>query len=480
MEIVDLYLRKSNKDARRSVERQLADLTEDATGVDLAVGRVFVDPDLSASRFARKGRPDFAQLLEHIRAGQCQVVGLAEASRGSRTLTEWSAFLDLCRSVDAKIWVQTHGRVYDLRRRRDWRALADEGLDAADESEKISERVLSGKRQAAVKGRPSGRPLYGYLRHYDSSGKLTHVTPHPDQAPVVVELVERVAAGEPLRSIARDMNARGLFTPTGRPWLGYHVRQTVMKPAYVAQRVHQGEVIGPADWPPLVDEQLWRRACAVLNQPGRLTHTRGTELAHWLANAITCGRCGTPLSYNTGGRWTRPNYLCHGCGRNAAAAPTLELVVEQALLARLARKDGRAAFRPARDVSTALRRLEAAKDQLRADADDNDRAYRMGEISARLAGLRESELTAQLRRVDAELARLTMPVELADLADVDIAAVWQDLGPDRRRAVARRLADLVLDPAPGRGPTFDPHRLDRSRWANDAQTWGELARHPLT
>ena len=45
---VDLYLRKSTKDEGRSVERQLAELTDAAQREDLQIGRVFVDPDFSA------------------------------------------------------------------------------------------------------------------------------------------------------------------------------------------------------------------------------------------------------------------------------------------------------------------------------------------------------------------------------------------------------------------------------------------------
>jgi site-specific DNA recombinase len=169
-ETVDLYLRKSTVDNGRSVAGQHDQLKAGARDEGLMVGRVFTDPDLSASRFARKPRPDYAELLVHIRDGSCRVLGLWESSRGSRDLGEWVALLDLCRAKGTRIWVFTHRRVYDLSRRRDWRTLAEEGIDSADESEKIAERTQRGKRMAAAAGRPAGRLVYGFVREYDERG----------------------------------------------------------------------------------------------------------------------------------------------------------------------------------------------------------------------------------------------------------------------------------------------------------------------
>jgi site-specific DNA recombinase len=249
-DIADLYLRKSNKDGGRSVERQLDEMTGAVGDEGLTVGRVFVDPDLSASRFARRGRPDYAALLEHIRSGNCHVLGLLEASRGSRTLTEWSQFLDLCRAEKVKIWIATHERIYDLSRRRDWKALADEGVLAANESEQLSERVLSGKRKAARAGTPAGRLQYGFTRIYNAKGEFVEQVADPVEGPIVAEMVRRIAAGDTLFQIARDLNERGVTMSGGSPWRGALVRQLVLRPAYAGRRVHHGEDVGPARWSP--------------------------------------------------------------------------------------------------------------------------------------------------------------------------------------------------------------------------------------
>ncbi|MEE3918773.1 recombinase family protein [Micromonospora sp. BRA006-A] len=101
---------------------------------DLRIGRVFADPDFSASRFAKRARPDFAALLEHIRSGACQVLGLFEGSRGSRKLGEWVALIDECRDRRIRIWIWTDERIYRPWRTNDYDTLARVGVQSATES----------------------------------------------------------------------------------------------------------------------------------------------------------------------------------------------------------------------------------------------------------------------------------------------------------------------------------------------------------
>jgi hypothetical protein len=69
------------------------------------------------------------------------VVVLWESSRGGRELEEWAAFLNACRRTGTGIYITTHGRLYDMANGRDWRSLAEDGVDSAYESEKTSVRI---------------------------------------------------------------------------------------------------------------------------------------------------------------------------------------------------------------------------------------------------------------------------------------------------------------------------------------------------
>lgn len=466
MDVVDLYLRKSNQDGGRSAARQETDLTAEATEAGLSIGRTFVDPDLSASRFAKKARPDYAALLDHIRSGRCTTVGIVEASRGSRSLTEWSAFLDLCRAQKVKIWVQTHDRIYDLSRRRDWRALADEGLDAADESEKISERTLSGKRKSAADGRPAGRAIYGHLRRYDDRGKLIAVEAHPEQAPVVREMVSRIIAGDSLRSITLDLNSRGLTAPEGGEWRPSTVRQVMLRPAHIGKRIHHGQVHGDAMWSAIVDERQWHQACAILNQPGRAT-ARGTPLTHWLSGAVLCGAC----RKDTLRRGGRGKYLCKHCMRVSVHAEPLEKLIETAIMRRLSRPDALSAF-TARPDDAAVDAAEAELLVLRQRLEGLYVEAAEGRLSASGLAAVEKRLLPEIERAEAEVKRLMLPPDIAEFANVDVVSEWGNFDAVKRRRIVLALAELVLAPATRRGPGFDPTRLDGSRWRGGV-SWGE-------
>jgi hypothetical protein len=115
-----------------------------------------LDDPSSASRYATKVRRNWARLLELLPA--IDVVVLWEPSRGDRTLATWVAFLDACREHRVRIHAVTHNRTYDPRNPRDYRSLAEDGVDSAYESDKISGRTRR-RRTATCAGttRPRGR-----------------------------------------------------------------------------------------------------------------------------------------------------------------------------------------------------------------------------------------------------------------------------------------------------------------------------------
>lgn len=477
---VDLYLRKSNKDEGRSVDRQLRELTDAAEDEGLEIGKVFVDPHFSASRFRRLDRPDYARLIEHINSGDCRMIGVLEVTRGSRDLEEWAALLALCRRRQVRIWVATHERIYDVTRRRDWRALADEGVDAADESEKISERTTSGKRKAARDGRPAGRLTFGYTRRYDEAGRFVEQIPHPDQAPIVAEMVRRVADGEALAAIARDLNERGVTTPEGHAWAGRDVRQTVIRPTYAGRRVHQGQDFGPAMWEPIVDVDRWRTAVAALSDPRRRSGTRGTALSFWLSGVALCGRCGNGrLVMHSGGAKGRRRYGCltdDGCGGLFVAAGPFEDCLETLLLSRLAQPDVLewVRRRPAGDDAEA-ERAEAEVRRLRQRLDDHYAEAAAGRLSARGLTAVESRLLADIEVAEQRAQRLAVPRLAPAINPAQVLARWPVMSPPERRRVITTFAEVVVSPATRRGPGFDESRLYASRWVGDDRTWGELA-----
>ena len=263
------------------------------------------DTDRSASEFARKVREDFERLISDLMADRfdADVLALWESSRGSRRVDEWVGLVNLCRKRGVRIWVTTHGRLYDPGNARDRRSMLEDAVDAEYESAKTSERIRRDVRAAAESGRPHGKAIWGYRRIYDERTRdLVKVVPDPETAPLVQEAARMVLGGASMYSVAKLFNERGV--PTRRPitkekrrslgWSGTAVKQMLSMPTYAGFRTHNGELIPDAMWPPLIEPEDWRRLQAVMSPPER-RRTNDWPARHLLAGIALCGECGGPL-----------------------------------------------------------------------------------------------------------------------------------------------------------------------------------------
>ena len=76
------------------------------------------------------------------------------------------------------------------------------------------------------------------------------------------EAVSRVLRGESLRSIAFDFNKRGIKPAGGRErreqidkWQGSTLRRVLISPRIAGLHEHNGEVVGKAVWPAIIDRR---------------------------------------------------------------------------------------------------------------------------------------------------------------------------------------------------------------------------------
>jgi DNA invertase Pin-like site-specific DNA recombinase len=222
----------------------------------------------SASRYATKGRDEWAELLRLV--PELDVVVFWEPSRGDRTLSSWVAFLDLCRDHEVLVHATGHGTTYDPRKARDYRGLAEDGVDAAYESDKISMRTSRGMANAAASGLPAGPTTYGYVRVYhDRTGAFVEQVEHPEHAGVVREIVRRLGAGEAVTAVASDLTGRGVPTPEGA---GVFVAELVRRhrrgdtiAELAASLVHRG-ILLDGDAKSVVAEVLDRAAGVVVDK----------------------------------------------------------------------------------------------------------------------------------------------------------------------------------------------------------------------
>lgn len=277
---------------------------------------IYCDNDRSASRFATKTRPDWQRLRRQLETRRYHVVVLWEVSRGDRDDLGWLGFLHMCREIGILIHITSHGHTYDVRRRRDYKTLAEEGLDSADESAKISERIRRDTESSARKGRPHGKIPYGYRRQYtvDARGRKRLVGQVPDDEPqtatgrdgvtgrytragIVREIVRRILAGETPHGVAADLNGRGVPAPAGHAagWRQWRVRKIALNPTYAGLRAWNGEVVADGIWPPLISKGDHYTMVARLTDPARRTQ-RESNIKYLGSGLYVCSVCGAAVA----------------------------------------------------------------------------------------------------------------------------------------------------------------------------------------
>jgi site-specific DNA recombinase len=173
---------------------------------------------------------------------------------------------------------------------------------ARQEAEQKGLRQHLSEQQAVERGRPPRRRAFGYRK-----GGLEV---EPTEAAGVRDAYRLLLAGSTLAHIARTLNAAGLVTTLGRAWEPTAVRTLLLNARNAAIRTYYGEETGPGCWPPLVDEETFRQAVAVLSDPERSTSGGSTARKHLGSGLYLCGVCGSDV--RVAYRGAGPGSTCAG------------------------------------------------------------------------------------------------------------------------------------------------------------------------
>jgi site-specific DNA recombinase len=119
----------------------------------------------------------------------------------------------------------------------------------------------------------------------------------PAKADAVREPVSRVLRGESLRGIAFDFNKRGIKPAGGKKngvrkidkWQGSTLRRVLISPRIAGLREHNGEVVGKAVWPAIIDEATHDRLVGLLKDSSRRPLNYGRPRVHPLVACSTAG-----------------------------------------------------------------------------------------------------------------------------------------------------------------------------------------------
>ncbi|MFJ4284051.1 recombinase family protein [Paenarthrobacter nicotinovorans] len=413
---------------------------------------IYTDNDRSASRYARKNRPHFDQLMADIASKKFDVVVTWEASRATRDLEVYVALRAVCRAAGVQ-WCYS-GKLYDLSRPDDAFSTGLDALISERESDQTRERIMRAMRQTAATGKPHGKIPYGYAREYDNAtGILVRQYPHPEQAPIIQEAARRVLAGESMRQIAKDLKARGLMSQS-QAWAPARLTELLKSPTLAGYRVYQGKIIGDAAWEPVIDRETFHALQGILNDPARTTQ-RGSEPAQLLTGIATCGVCdGSMVRRLTRGK---NQYQCRN---NYCASRNVEKTDAYVVYALLQKLQEKAVMDAATIVdgdgtSPLLDEINAL--ELRLNGFYQQAAD--GSLTPQGLARVETSILDQLQTKRQALASATKPKSAALDAE-RIVSGWDDLDLAEQREIVRAMMQIRILRA-GRGhTTFDPSLIE--------------------
>lgn len=464
---VALYARVSqavrNGDSSKSVPEQLTELHRWAERDGWRIVGEHSD-QVSASRYGRKARPGWQSTLDVINSGGVDMLAVWEFSRATRDRQVSAALLAAC--VDAGILVSVGGKVHDPSDPDDGFMLDLMASLAVRESAMTSKRCRRNVKARAEEGRPHGSLPYGYRRVIDpETGATLGRDLHPDQAPIVAEIVRRLLAREGGNRIAADLNRRGVPTATGQQWRGGNITRLALRPTYAGRRVFHGRVLDDvaATWPPIITLAEHYALVEMLDAPERDKFRNPTHVRHLGTGLFKCGReaCGGVMRVILQGEGRRDRYTCRRCHRVSRLKAPVDQFVEGVLITRLSLPDADAVLAGGggRDASREAAANEVAR--LRAKLKEARQAWEDDRISLESFSAMDASLRAKIADAERRARPPALPPSIAKLAGPDAERRWRKATTEVRRAALADLVEVTLLPvgAGSRIPVGSPDSI---------------------
>ncbi|MFF4369687.1 recombinase family protein [Streptomyces sp. NPDC001594] len=421
----------------------------------------YKDVGISATRHARQDRDDFERLLDDIRRRRGRIVVAFEASRYYRDLGAYIRLRDACHEADVLLCY--NGQVFDLSKREDRKATAQDAVQAEDEGEGIRDRNLRTARLTAEAGKPWGIVPDGYKREYDpDTGVLLRQIEHPVQAPVVRRIWREAAASQSLRSIAAGLNRDGHRTQKGKLWQVWHLRTILRNPAYVGRRKFRGKDFKEGTWPALVESQVFDAVQQLLDVEGRAWATDLTPV-HLLSGIGLCGehfdlrRTNSEPTLRGFVNRGYPSLKCDLSAHVTINERKLVAYTEEHLVTYLASDKAKRAFqvkaddREAEAARVRLRALEAQLEEARVAATTFDENGVPG-LSIASLNATELRLTPLIAAARQAARPAVVPEVLLNLLEAtDPGALWDGYDLQQQRSVLRLCCTVRLHKASVRG-----------------------------
>jgi DNA invertase Pin-like site-specific DNA recombinase len=312
------------------IERWATEHT-DCTGKQHHIVKITEDPDTSGA-ISPFERPGLGPYLRRPLLDTWKVLVVPSLDRLTRSLGDFLDIWTLLETEDKGL--VSLGEQMDFGTDHGMLMARQIVMFAEYERKLIRKRIKAAYDALLTKGQYPGNSFpFGYIPIHNPAGKGWVLEPHPTYAPVVVEICERVIAGQSLGSICRWLDSEGIPTPrnivrtyggkkpvdTDAQWNQTSLTKILKSPAIVglvtvipeARRDQNGKIIKPAtpqalydettSMPikraePLITREIWEQVKAILADNAARQGAKVNRSP--LLYVAYCAGCGAPLHIN--------------------------------------------------------------------------------------------------------------------------------------------------------------------------------------
>jgi DNA invertase Pin-like site-specific DNA recombinase len=451
----DLYLRISQDvtGEEQGVQRQEAKCRALCEQLGIKVRHVWIDNDLSATKKSVI-RPDFEAMLQ----SKPQAIVCWHTDRLIRVTRDLERVIDL----GVNVYAVEAGHL-DLSTPAGRAVARTVTAWATYEGEQKAARQKLANQQAAAQGRPytAGIRPFGYGHD--------HMSIMAEEAAAIIDGANMILAGESLSAVARKWTEAGFQSPRSvvrgaKAWSLRGVKKVLTSPRYIGQSTYLGEVMGEAQWPPILDPDVHYGVVAILNNPERFSGGRRTgRMPGTLLTGI--GLCGYEGCTGTVAARGYRGVPVYGCKDTHTRTPRsiADDRASKATLARLMFPDflGQILSSQSAHDGASSANLQAQAKELRERLDGLAMAYAEGAISLSQMTAGSSALQKKLEAIDSELVSSAGIPPLDPVKGVaGLIEGWPGLPLPTRRAWVDFCCVITLNPAKGRhltSMTTDDH-----------------------
>ena len=320
------YSSHAQKDA--SIEQQVSECMQHAAGMGLTIIDTYADRAISGKT---DRRPAFQKMMRDAEKGRFQFVIAWKSNRIGRNMLQ--AMINEAKFNELGIRVLYAAEDFDDTAAGRFALRSMMNVNQFY-SENMAEDIRRGLLDNAMQAKANGLLPYGYKAADDLTFELD-----PPKDEIVREIYSRVAAGEPLIDIIRDLNARGLKTSVGKPWSRSSFNRILVNERYRGIYIY-GDIRIEGAVPRIVSDPLFYKVQEVLKMKKNPRGRHRITGDYLLTGKLFCGHCKSPMTGVSGTSKTGDlhyYYMCHKkrfehtCTKRNVRREDIEDMVAQAI-----------------------------------------------------------------------------------------------------------------------------------------------------